>query len=319
MQSAPWDPEGVEPLLDPEGGLVDAGAAHGLDLRAHYKQLVRIRSLDLKLSRLGLPMWASAAGEEAPQVSLAAIARPGEWIHLGPRDVGCALARGLAPDEIVRQLLGHPSSSLPGCGVPGTVAAPKLHVAPATANLGLHLALASGRARAQLLMGRGGATFASIGEGSTTLGVVHEAIVLAVQGNLPLVVVCKSQVWPDGAPSEAGIFGDNVAERMRAKGCFTNRADGADPVGVHRAIEAAAERARTGRGPCLVEVIVTPMHRNPPAERDPIERLRRHLDTTGKWSQTFQDVIEAEIRTAVDRTVAELRGQNGEPKRGKKS
>jgi pyruvate dehydrogenase E1 component alpha subunit len=59
------------------------------------------------------------------------------------------------------------------------------------------------------------------------------------------------------------------------------------------------------------------MHRNPPAERDPIERLRRHLDAAGQWSQTFQDVIEAEIRGAVEQTVQTVQTVpegNGRPK-----
>jgi hypothetical protein len=64
MEPSP-EPEGVEVCLDPEGQLLDKRAAHGLDLRALYKRLVAARLLDLRLARLGLPMWAGSAGEEA--------------------------------------------------------------------------------------------------------------------------------------------------------------------------------------------------------------------------------------------------------------
>jgi TPP-dependent pyruvate/acetoin dehydrogenase alpha subunit len=75
----------------------------------------------------------------------------------------------------------------------------------------------------------------------------------------------------------------------------------ADPLGVFAAVAAAADRARDGRGPALVEVVVTQLGRDPPAHRDPIERLRRHLDAAGLWTQTWEDVIEAEVRQQLDR------------------
>jgi TPP-dependent pyruvate/acetoin dehydrogenase alpha subunit len=82
------------------------------------------------------------------------------------------------------------------------------------------------------------------------------------------------------------------------------RVDGADPLGVYGAVASAADRARDGRGPGLVEVVVTQLTHDPPAHRDPVERLRRHLDTAGVWTQTFQDVLEAEVAAELDRAFA---------------
>ena len=76
MEPSPWDPEGVEQSLDPEGQLLDKRAAHGLDLRALYKRMVAARLLDLRLGRLGLPMWASSAGEEAATVLNTTLTKP---------------------------------------------------------------------------------------------------------------------------------------------------------------------------------------------------------------------------------------------------
>ena len=98
-------------------------------------------------------------------------------------------------------------------------------------------------------------------------------------------------------------MGDSVGDRAKAAGLWVRRVDGADALGTHAAIEAAADRARQGRGPSLVEVVVTQMHRGPPAHRDPVERLRRHLDQTGAWTQTLQDIIEAEVRGSLDRAI----------------
>ncbi|MEM6291533.1 MAG: thiamine pyrophosphate-dependent enzyme [Myxococcota bacterium] len=297
MEPTPWDPEGVTVVLDHDGQLVGGAQPSGLDTKQFYKMLVAARCLDLRLARSGLPMWASAAGEEAALVSTALVSRERDWIYAGFRDVAVALARGLELDAVVAGLFSGEAAS------PGRIASATHRIAPPTDALGMHLALASGRAHAQKLRGDGDVTFALFGEGLTTTGAFHESSMLAVSNALPMVMVCRSQLWPNGAPAEAGAVGDSVSDRAKAAGFFVRRVDGADALGTHAAITAAADRARQGRGPGFVEVVVTQMHRDPPAHRDPVERLRRHLDKTGAWTQTLQDVIEAEVRGGLDRAL----------------
>lgn len=302
----------MEILLDGEGHLASGAeaATQGLDLRSLYKQLVAARTLDLKLSRMGLPMWAPAAGEEAPLVLAGILAGDEDWIYAGGRDAAATLARGVSADQILRQALGAAGAEVPLNAAPGSFGAPSRNVAPSTEGLGLHLALAAGQAHGQKLARQGDVTFALFGEGLSTSGAFHEAISLAVTADLPLIFVCRSQLWPDQAPAEAGLLGDDVASRVRALDMVATRVDGADVVGTYRALANATERAREGRGPSLIEVVVSPLHHDPPAERDPVERLRRHLDRTGQWTQTFQDVIEAEFGNGFDRALADLRAES---------
>ncbi|MBL9104595.1 MAG: hypothetical protein JNL82_26860 [Myxococcales bacterium] len=297
MEPSP-EPEGVEICLDPEGQLLDKRAAHGLDLRALYKKLVAARCLDLRLSRLALPMWAASAGEEAVAVIAAMLAGPEDWLYPGPRDLALAPIRGMDLDEFAQQVLGSTYN-----GRTGAVAAADLGIAHAPETLGLQLPLAAGQAHAQKLAGPGRMTAVLFGEGLTTTGMFHETVALAVACDLPLVLVCKSALWPDGAPAEAGLLGDSVAERVKACGMWSRRVDGADVVSVYAGLEQAFRRARDGRGPGLIEAVVTRSEQSPeaPAHRDPIERLRRHLDREGVWTPTFQDVIEAEVRGQLER------------------
>ncbi len=302
MEPTPWDPDDVERRLDDDGRLLtEADSAPpippGLDLRALYKAMVRARRLDLALARHGLPMWAASAGEEAVSVACATLARDTEWIFPGARDLGVALTRGADLDELFTQILGRRY-----VGTAGTAGAPDQRVAPVPETLGMHLTLAAGRAQAEKLEGSRRATVALLGEGLCSTGYYRETLSLAVACDLPLVLVCKSQVWPDGAPIEAGVFGDGVGARARTMGLWSRRVDGADVVAVAAAVSKALERARQGHGPALVEAVVTHMqHKDAPAHRDPVERLRRHLDHAGVWTSTFQDVIEAEIRGHIAR------------------
>lgn len=302
MEPTAWDPEGATWVLDEGGQLADASAAAGLDVRNYYKALVGARCLDVRLARAGLPMFASAAGEEAPLVATALVARDEDWIYPGVRDAAVALARGMTPDEIADSIAASPT---------GGVASAALRIGNVTGALGMHLAIAAGHAHGQKLAGTKAVTFALLGEGTTTTAGFHETLVAAATCDLPLVLVCRSQLWPQGAPAEAGVVGDSVVERARTYGVWERRVDGADPIAVWAAIAVAAARARDGKGPSLVEVAVTQLLHDPPAHRDPVERLRRHLDTIGQWSATFQDVIEAEIRSKLDRALERALGARG--------
>ncbi len=300
MEPTPWDPEGAAVVLDAQGRVAQPGVPIAIDLRAYYKALVSARCLDLRLAKLGLPMFASCSGEEAPLVATALVAGELDWIYPSVRDAAVAVARGLSYEEFAHALI----SGCDGTALPGRVAAPSVRVAAGTDALGVHLAIAAGQAHGHKLAGDGAITFALLGEGLTTTGVFHETLAVAIACDLPLVLVCRSQLWPQGAPAEAGVLGDSVGERVRAHGMWERRVDGADPIAVHQAIAAAAARARDRRGPALVEVVVSQLIHDPPAHRDPIERLRRHLDAQGQWSATFQDVIEAEVRGRLDRALA---------------
>jgi TPP-dependent pyruvate/acetoin dehydrogenase alpha subunit len=310
MQATPWDPEGVEPLLDGEGRLIDPAAARDLDLRSLYKVLVHARALDVRLSRLGLPMWVSSAGEEAAAVLAGHLSQADDWLYPGPRDAAAALARGVPVAEIAKQALGDPSAETRGRIAPGPVVCAAQHVAAPCETLGMAVALACGQAHGQKLAGRG-ITIVLCGEGTSTTGAFHESLAIAALNELPLVIVCRTQPWPGGAPPEAGQLGNSLSERVAGYGVWARRCDGADVLSTHRVLSMAFERARRGEGPAVVEAFVTPLSPQVPAHRDPLERLRRHLDREGAWTQTFQDVVEAEFRGHFDTAVRQFEARQG--------
>jgi pyruvate dehydrogenase E1 component alpha subunit len=300
MERTAWDPEGVDILLDETGSLQPSEASGDVDLRALYKALVGARAIDLRLGRLGLPLWASSAGEEAALVPAGMCLRKGDWLYPSARDAAAVFARGVEASAVAEHILGLDSRPV----LPGDLSVKGSEVGSACESLGLALVIASGHARAMSLTGDGNIVLASFGEGTTSTGAFHESMCLAASQNLPMVFVCKSQMWPEGAPAEAGTFGDSVAERANAYGLWTRRSDGADPLSSYLAIERACEHARSGKGPALVDIVCTQLAHDPPGHRDPVERLRRHLDSTGVWTKTFQDVIEAEVRGQLDKVCA---------------
>ncbi len=158
MQPTAWEPEGVEALLDSKGTLADPAAVSGLDLRSYYKKLVAARVLDVKLGRLELPMWASAAGEEAVSVALGDLLGANDWVFVGNRDAAIGLVRGMPLPELIRQLLGQASAETRGRNLPGSIHSDSRGIFGAGEGLGINLGLALGHAHGQALFGRGRAT-----------------------------------------------------------------------------------------------------------------------------------------------------------------
>jgi pyruvate dehydrogenase E1 component alpha subunit len=306
MERTPWDPEGVEVRLNEAGQLADPNAAERLDLRELFEQLLTARVIDNHLTHLGLPMWAPTSGGEAPLVALGTLLHDEDWVFSGGRDIPLALARGVQLTEVLRQVLGLGGARVRVQAGAGAVGSSEYNLVPPTESMGLQVGMATGFAHAQKLGRAPGITVATFGEGLTTVGAVSEALAIASAQNLPLVFLCKSQLWPEAPPAEAGVFGDPVQARSSAMGMWARRVDGADLVAVHDALDTACARARDGLGPCMVECIVTPLHRAPPPHRDPVERLRRFLEGAGTWTQTFHDIVEAKAKSKFQKALHEL-------------
>lgn len=300
MESTPWDPEGVTVALDPQGRRAEGVAAPGFDPRRCYALMLAARVLDQRLQREGLSHWTPSAGEEAAIVAAVLAAGEDDWIYPGLRDAAVVLARGGDPGTLVRAIAN---------GTRPSALASK--IAPVTDALAMHVALAAGHAQALAHLSERAVALVLFGEGATTTGAFHESTMLAVHADVPLVMICKSQLWPEGAPPEAGLVGDSISDRARASGLWVRRVDGADPLGVYVAVAAACERARERRGPGLVEVVVTPRFREAPPHRDPIERLRRHLEATDAWTPAWQRGLEDEHEAALDRVFTELEASAG--------
>jgi TPP-dependent pyruvate/acetoin dehydrogenase alpha subunit len=113
-----------------------------------------------------------------------------------------------------------------------------------------------------------------------------------------------------------------LADRARAYGITSSIVDGNDVLAVHRAAKQAADRARAGHGPVLIEAKTMRMRghaQHDPAEyvpkkmleywkaRDPIARYERALAARGFLAERVKSAVDARIERelADDLTFAE--------------
>jgi 2-oxoisovalerate dehydrogenase E1 component len=176
------------------------------------------------------------------------------------RDVGAALA--MRPDqEGVRRVL---SAQMGKAGPP--MDGRDLHVGdwergvlPPCAPLSISTLTGAGLAFAFAAQQEGRVAVTFIGEGGTSLGEWHEAINLAAARRLPAVFCVQNNQTALSTPvaeqSAVRVFADKAA----GYGVPGVTLDGTDPEAIAAAFAWAAERARGGEGPTLLELVAMRM------------------------------------------------------------
>jgi 2-oxoisovalerate dehydrogenase E1 component len=176
------------------------------------------------------------------------------------RDLGALLA--MRPDaETVRMVL---SAQMGKSGPP--MDGRDLHVGdfawgvlPASAPLGIPTLTIAGIAMAFAREDTGRVAVSFIGEGGSSLGEWHEAINLCAAHRLPAVFCVQNNQTALSTPvahqSAARVFADKAA----GYGVPGITVDGTDPEAIAAAFAWAAERARAGSGPSLIELIAMRM------------------------------------------------------------
>jgi 2-oxoisovalerate dehydrogenase E1 component len=172
------------------------------------------------------------------------------------RDLGTALAMRPTPD-MVRSVLSAQMGKAgpPMHGKDLHIGAFEWGVLPAAAPLAIGSLTVAGIAFAFAREGSGRVALSFIGEGGSSLGEWHEAINLCAARRLPAVFCVENNQTALSTPvaeqSAVRVFADKAA----GYGIPGITIDGTDPDEIASAFGWAIERARSGLGPALIEVV----------------------------------------------------------------
>jgi pyruvate dehydrogenase E1 component alpha subunit len=283
---------------------VDAGAATVStdELLSLYEQMAVIRRTekaahDLFLAGLVKGTTHLAAGHEAVAVGASAALRPDDYVFATYRGHHHAMARGATPVECLAELMSKGTGL---CKAKGG----SMHLTKASAGMlgsyaivGAHLPMAAGAAWSARLRGSGQIAVAFFGDGATNIGAFHEALNLAAVWALPVLFICENNLYMEYTPiGEVTAVGNPAADRAPGYGIPAEVIDGNDVLVVKDAVDRAAELARTGGGPTVLEALTyrhfghsrTDPGAYRPAEeverwmrRDPLELARARLEAAG--------------------------------------
>ncbi len=224
-----------------------------------YYHMALARAVDDRmwiLNRQGrAPVVYTSNGHEAAQVGSAfALNRGEDWIVPYYRDLALVLAWGMTPREIMLHLLGRaddPNSG--GRQMPAHWGHAKLNILTTGSVVATQDIHAAGLALASKVLKDGRVSVAYFGEGSTSQGEFHEALNFAAVHKLPVIFFNENNGYAISVPSRKQMAVQDVAARASGYGMPGVIVDGNDPVKVYEVVKEAADRARRGEGPTLVE------------------------------------------------------------------
>jgi pyruvate dehydrogenase E1 component alpha subunit len=308
-------PETVYRVLSEDGSelVADPPDISDADLVAVMAEMVKARVANgrfFSLQRQGRAgTYAPIEGQEATVVGAAAALDPArDWVLPQYRE---AVALGRYGPEVLRTYAlyqrGHPAG--------GHFPAP-IRVFPIQISLAAQVPHAVGLAWAMQLKGEAGVACVFFGDGASSEGDFYEAGNFAGVLGAPVLFLCVNNGWAISTPLRAQTAATSFAAKAAAFGFPGVRVDGNDALAMISVVAAARERAVTGGGPTLIEAVTfrmgphttaddpkryqSPDERVPWEGRDPIVRLRRHLEGRSLWDADRHASAEAAAGEEID-------------------
>ncbi|MGA4840736.1 pyruvate dehydrogenase (acetyl-transferring) E1 component subunit alpha [Streptomyces sp. G45] len=292
------------------------------DLRVLYRDMVLTRRFDAEavtLQRQGeLGLWPSLLGQEAAQVGSGRATRDDDYVFPTYREHGVAWCKGVDPTLLLGMFRGVNNG-----GWDPNSNGFQLY----TIVIGSQALHATGYAMGVAKDGADSAVIAYFGDGASSQGDVAEAFTFAAVYNAPVVFFCQNNQWAISEPTEKQ---SRVPLYQRAQGYgFPGvRVDGNDVLASLAVTKWALERARAGEGPSLVEAFTYRMGAHTTSDdptryrreeereawkaKDPIARLKAHLEAEGHADEGFFAELDAEAE-ALGKRVREVVRQMPDP------
>jgi pyruvate dehydrogenase E1 component alpha subunit len=152
---------------------------------------------------------------------------------------------------------------------------------------------------------------------------------MAAIWNLPVVFVCENNQYGMSMSTQRSMHNQTIAQRATAYGIPGERVDGNDVLAVYAAVYKAAEHARTGQGPTLIEAFTYRYKGHSKSDQnryrtrdeirewqqqDPIQRLGALLTEQNIANQQdIQQIEAAAYQTIEDAYQFALSGPNPDP------
>lgn len=285
-------------------------------LLSFYKSMVLTRNFDKKciaLQRTGqLGTYPSCLGQEAIGTGIGYAMRSEDVLIPCYRDQASQLIRGVT---LVEQLLfwggdergsdfQHAREDLPNC-IP----------------IATQCSHAAGIASAFKMRHQPRVAVCTLGDGATSKGDFLETLNVAGVWQLPLVIVINNNQWAISTPTYLQSHGSTYDQKAELAGINHQRIDGNDVIAVYQQVSEAIERARSGKGPTLIEAVSYRLGDHTTADdasryrsaeevkqawqREPIKRLQQLLHAQNFWHPEDEQQLQQHCSHLIEQAVAE--------------
>ncbi|MGI3786035.1 MAG: thiamine pyrophosphate-dependent dehydrogenase E1 component subunit alpha [Janthinobacterium lividum] len=231
-----------------------------VDLIEMQRRMLRIRKFDERASKMvkrgQIPGTVhTSIGQEAQVVGTCMALGPRDQMTGNHRSHGHPIGKGAPLGPLMAELVGKATGVCKGKGG-------SLHLADFAVGslgesgiVGSSIPIATGAALSAKVLGEDRVALAFFGDGAANQGNLYEAMNLAGVWRLPVVFLCENNQYALSTPAHTVTSGV-IADRAAGFGIPGVRVeDGQHVLQVHAAVSEAVERARSGGGPTLVEVM----------------------------------------------------------------
>jgi pyruvate dehydrogenase E1 component alpha subunit len=192
-------------------------------------------------------------GEEAVAVGVCSNLTQDDCVISTHRGHGHCIAKGGDVRRMMAELLGKETGYSKGRGGSMHIIAPEIGVMGSSGIVGAGIPIAAGLGLAANVKKTRKVVACFFGDGASNTGTFHEGLNLAAVWKLPIVFICENNLYAISVPMRKSTPVENVADRAVAYGIPGVIVDGMDVIAVHRMTREAVERARSGKGPTLIE------------------------------------------------------------------
>jgi 2-oxoisovalerate dehydrogenase E1 component alpha subunit len=255
-------------------------------------------------------------GEEAVSVAQTMALQPGDMLFPSYRQQGAYLVRGKPIVELMCQLLSNTRDMCKGRQLPDMYHWNAGRIFSISGNLTTQFPQAVGWAMAAAIRNEDHIAATRIGEGASAEADFHHGLLFSAVYQAPVIMNIVNNQWAISTfQGTAGGEQRSFAARGPGYGVAGIRVDGNDFLAVYAVTQWAADRARTGAGPTLIEHVTyrasahstsdDPSRYRPKEDYehwplgDPVERLKQHLIARGEWSEKQHKDLHAELDAQV--------------------
>jgi pyruvate dehydrogenase E1 component alpha subunit len=194
-------------------------------------------------------------GEEAVAVGACSALEDKDYIISTHRAHGHLLARGADINVILAEVLGKATGCTGGKGGSMHLSDFSRQILGTNGIVGAGINIAGGVGLAIKMRQTGQVCLGFFGDGAANRGTFHEGLNMAAVFRVPTVFVCTNNQYGLSMPQCKACANIDISARANGYGMPGYRVDGTDVIAVYEAVKGAADRARDGEGPSLIEAV----------------------------------------------------------------
>lgn len=224
-----------------------------------YTDMLLIRKFEEKISQLYIQQKFGGflhlyIGQEAIAVGTVSACQKGDKHITAYRDHGHPIALGTDPRVLAAELYGKITGCSKGKGGSMHFFDVERGFMGGHGIVGAQIPMGAGIAFAEKYNGTKNVCFCSFGDGAARQGALHETFNMAMTWKLPVIFIIENNNYAMGTSVERTTNVHDMSKIGLSYEMPSFIVDGMRPESVHEAIEEAAERARKGEGPTLLDI-----------------------------------------------------------------